>query len=338
MLGLKVAMITPWKKKCGIYTYSRDLVDALAKVGVDVYVVPLPRFGSKTPEIMVQIANKVPFEDVDLIHVQHEHGLYVALENTFYGALKQFGKPIISTMHAVGIVKLDQVVANNSDLLIVHNDFCQTALKHPCKIIPHGCKSVVSVDKDEAKKSVGVNPGDPIVGYVGFISEYKGLETLIQAMAKIPTAGLLIGGGWHSGPATTYIHQLKSVSNELLPHRHQWIGFVPEERLATVYSAMDVVVYPSIFSTESGALLMALGHGKAVIARDLRPFKEKEEMGALLTFSDETSLVTKIKRLLKNDEEREALEEKARMYCKMNSWENIAKMHIEAYEGVLDSY
>ena len=83
-MGLKIAMITPWKKKCGIYTYSRDLVDALAEVGVDVYVVPLPRFGTKIGEIMVGVANRVPFDEVDLIHVQHEYGLYVKLEDVFY--------------------------------------------------------------------------------------------------------------------------------------------------------------------------------------------------------------------------------------------------------------
>jgi len=103
-------MITPWKKRCGIYTYSRDLVDALARAGVDVYVVPLPRFGSKTAEIMENVASKVPFDDVDLIHVQHEYGLYVNLENIFYRTLKQFGKPIVTTMHAVGNFQLDPLL------------------------------------------------------------------------------------------------------------------------------------------------------------------------------------------------------------------------------------
>ena len=335
-MGLKVAMITPWKKKCGIYTYSRDLVDALAEEDVDVYVVPLPRFGSKTGEIMAGIANQVPFEDVDVIHVQHEHGLYVNLEQQFYGTLKQFGKPIISTMHAVGNFHVDPTVVNNSDLVVVHNEFCRFQLKHPCKIIPHGCKSIAPTNKEEAKKAMGLNPEDSIVGYVGFISEYKGLETLISAMAKVPTAGLLIGGGWHTGPSTIYINQLKKYSQNLLPHRHQWIGFVPEEQMATVYGAMDIVVYPSIFSTESGALLMALGHGKAVIARELTPFKEKEKMGALRTFTDENNLVMNIKRLLRNEAGRGYLEEGARIYCEINSWKNVAKMHIEAYEGVLN--
>lgn len=336
-MGLKVAMITPWKKRCGIYTYSRDLVDALAKEGVDVYVVPLPRFGTKTGELMAKVANSVPIEEVDVIHVQHEHGLYVNLEETFYGTLRQLGKPIISTMHAVGNFQIDSDVVKYSDLVVVHNEFCKSKLSHPSKIIPHGCKSIISVDKEEAKAAMGVDPRASLVGYVGFISEYKGLESLIHAMAKVPTAGLLIGGGWHTGPSTMYINKLKGLSNELLPERHQWIGFVPEEQLATVYGAMDLVVYPSIFATESGALLMALGHGKAVIARSLSPFKEKEDMGALMTFTDEKSLVMNIKRLLRNDMGRGYLEEGARIYCEMNSWENVAKMHIEAYEGVLNT-
>ena len=336
-MGLKIAMITPWKKKCGIYTYSRDLVDALAEAGVAVYIVPLPRFGTKTADIMATVANKIPYDEIDLIHVQHEHGLYVNMEETFYGTMKQTGKPIITTMHAVGNFHIDPYLSRTSDLVIVHNEFCKSNLHFPCKIIPHGCKIIEPMDKEEAKVSVGVDPRASLVGYVGFISVYKGLETLIKAMTKVPRAGLLIGGGWHTGPSTTYIHQLKQMTTELLPNRHQWIGFVPEEKLATVYSAMDLVVYPSVFSTESGALLMALGHGKAVIARQLSPFVEKSKVGALCTFKTERALVRKIKRLLRNDTERRDLEEGAKAYCKENSWANIAKLHIQEYMELLGS-
>ncbi len=334
-MGLKIAMVTPWKKKCGIYTYSRDLVDALAEQNVDVYIVPLPRFGTKTNEIMDAVSKKIPYDEIDLIHIQHEYGLYVKLEERFYRNMKQSGKPIITTMHAVGNFQQDPAIAQLSDTLIVHNDFCKKKVGFPSKIIPHGCKTLKPMDNAEAKEIMGVDPRASLVGYVGFISEYKGLETLINAMVNVPWAGLLIGGGWHMGPNTTYINELKALSNKLLPNKHQWIGFVPEEKLAAVYGAMDLVVYPSIFATESGALLMALGHGKAVLARGLAPFKEKEKMGALKTFKAHRGLVRNIKRLLKNKEERGVLEEGAKIYCETNSWENVARMHIEEYQEAL---
>jgi len=101
------------------------------------------------------------------------------------------------------------------------------------------------------------------------------------------------------------------------------------------YGAMDVVVYPSVYATESGALLMALSHGKAVIANRLPPFKEKEKLGALTTFRGVNSLVKKIRKVLRDEEYRASLEEGARTYVEANSWSKVAEQHIELYEGLL---
>jgi len=336
-MGLKIALIAPYKVKCGIYSYSRDLADALAEQGVDVYWVRLPRFGAKTNELMMSVAESVPFKEVDLVHVQEEYGLYHEMEHGFYDILKNRSKPIVTTMHAVGNIKVDPIVDNFSDLVIVHNAFCKRYYTFESIIIPHGCKPSETVPTEEAKKIVGIDPRIPVVGYVGYISEYKGLESIIEAMVKIPRAGLLMGGGWHSGPDTNYINNLKNMSFNLLPSRCQWTGFVPEERLATVYGAIDVLVYPSINVSESGALLMALSHGKAVVARRLRPFLEKQKLGALVTFKNVKDLRRKTKKLLKDEDARKELEDGARAYAEANSWSNVAKRHIEEYEKLLEN-
>jgi len=154
-------------------------------------------------------------------------------------------------------------------------------------------------------------------------------------MVDVKNAGLLIGGGWHLGIGTDYIARLKQRSFQVLPGRCQWIGYVPDERLMTVYSAMDFVCYPSRWATESGALLMALGYGKAVIASNLAPFIEKKKVGALITFKGINDLKRKIRRLLKDKDYRIKLEEGAKNYCLENSWENVAKKHLDIYNQVL---
>ncbi|GAH12180.1 unnamed protein product, partial [marine sediment metagenome] len=80
------------------------------------------------------------------------------------------------------------------------------------------------------------------------------MGTLIEAVSKIPKSGLLIGGGWHAGLGTQYIASINEHSHRLLPDRCKWLGFVPDEDLPMMYGAVDVVVYPSIIATESGAL------------------------------------------------------------------------------------
>jgi len=99
---------------------------------------------------------------------------------------------------------------------------------------------------------------------------------------------------------------------------------------------MSIFVYPSHFATESGALLTALSHGRAVIASDLPPFKEKEEVGALMTFSDLDDLREKIRLLLKDEDVRRELEAGARKYTEENSWNKVAEKHFELYKHILN--
>jgi len=333
---MKVATVTPHAVRCGIASYSDALSKALAEKGTDVYIIRLPRFGRKTHAILGQVVNKIPVSEVDLIHVQHEYGLYMNMDEAFYGGLKRLEKPIVSTMHAVGNRPIDRVVADASDRIIVHNQFCKKRFRFKSEVIHHGCKPSETMHRDEAMKSVGIDERVPMVGYCGFISSYKGLETLIEAISKIPKSALLIGGGWHAGPDTQYIASLNQMTQTLLPHRCQWLGFVPDDELARAYGAMDVVVYPSIYATESGALLMALSHGKATIATRIAPFREKEKLGALTTFKGVNSLVKKIRRVLKDEEYRASLEEGAKAYAEANSWENVAAQHRELYEELLN--
>lgn len=329
---MKIAMVSPWKVRCGIYMYTEKLTRALAKSGVETYIIRLPRFGTKTPEILENVAESIPSE-ADLIHVQHEYGLYQQLEEFFYRSLRRLGKPVVTTMHATGLrYDLDKAVSEGSDVIIVHNKFCQSRLEYSSEIIPHGCELAETNPREKSKRALMINPKNSTVGYLGFISNYKGLEALIKAMIPV-NAELIVAGGWHTGDETDYITKLRDMTLKMLPDRCKWTGFVQDELLPTVYGAIDVFVYPSIFSTESGALLTALSHGKAVIASNLPPFKEKEEAGALTTFENVQDLTKKIENLLSNQGMREKLEKGARDYALRNSWyPNIAEKHIELYE------
>jgi glycosyltransferase involved in cell wall biosynthesis len=340
-MGLSVAVITTWAARCGIFTYSRSLANALAQLGVDVYIVRWPRFGARTPELIESVVlDKIPIDKVDVIHHQNEYGLLTPnLEGAFYSRLKQLAKPLVVTMHAVGSYAIDKVVGDVSEKVICHNEFCARHFQgNPQKVvvIPHGCEPTQTPPMDECKRALGIDPRIPVVGYQGFISPPKGVEQLIQAMQDVKEAALLVGGGWFVGEETDYIMRLKQYSLEVLRGRCKWLGYVPDEQLATAYGAMDILVYPSRFATESGALLTALSHGKAVIASNLPPFKEKEKLGALMTFKGVEDLKRKIKRLLKDEALRHRLEEGAKAYAESVSWPKVAEKHLRLYEEILN--
>ena len=341
-MGLKIGMIAPWGKniRCGIRSYSEKLVNALVQLGVDVYVIRYPRFGFRSPELIEScVLDKIP-RNVDLVHVQHEYGLFTPdLEGGFYAYLKRLGKPCITTMHAIGNFAVDKVVADVSERVICHNEFCARHFQgNPQKVvvIPHGCEPTQTPPLDECKRALGIDPRIPVVGYQGFISPPKGVEQLVQAMIGVPNAALLVGGGWVVGEETQYIMSLKQWSLEVLKGRCKWLGYVPDERLPTVYGAMDILCYCSRTATESGALLMGLSHGRPTIASRLPPFKEKEKQGALITFRDVKDLKRKIKRLLKDEDLRMKLAEGARRYAESVKWHpTIAERHISLYQDVI---
>lgn len=328
-------MVTSWNVRCGIATYSQDLANTLVQEDVEVYIVRLSRFGSKSPEIMVDTAERIPYDKVDLVHIQHEYGLYQGLEAPFFTAVRTHGKPIVTTMHAVGNWDVDSLIARVSNKVITHNKFCANRFGHPSTVIPHGVIPAEPTDKQSAKAFWNVSKDAQIVGYLGFISNYKGLETLIAAMAKVPNVGLMICGGWHVETQNDYINRIQDWSRELLGKRVVWTGFIPEDKLADAYGAMDLLVYPSRFATESGALLHGIAYGKAIIASNLEPFKEKEEEGALTTFKDSRDLAEKISALLGDEGMRAKLEFGAREYAKKNNWSEVAKQHIRLYSDIL---
>lgn len=335
-MGIKIGLVTTWACRCGIATYSQDLANALAQEDAEIFVVRLPRFGFKSAEIIKDIAERVPFKDVDIVHVQHEYGLYQGFEAPFFTQLRMGGKPIVTTMHSVGSWEFDVLISGISNKVIVHNEFCKSRFPFPnTVIIPHGCTPTEPTPREQAKQAMSIEKTAPVIGYLGFISNYKGLENLIMAMVKVPNVGLMICGGWHTGLESDYIHRLQEWSKKLLGVRVKWAGYVPDDRLPDAYGAMDILVYPSRFATESGALLHGLAYGKAIIASNIEPFKEKEKEGALTTFKDSDDLTEKINILLKDAKLRQDLEAGARKFAQKCSWTLIAKQHMALYEQIL---
>jgi glycosyltransferase involved in cell wall biosynthesis len=333
---LKIAVVTPWAVRCGIFTYTRDLFKAVAAKGHEVYVVRLPRFGRKTSELVQMVAGSVPANRIDLIVVSHEYGLYQGLEDPFYAALRSLRKPIVTIMHATGNPGVDEMVARGSDVVVVHNHFCAERFDHDCCIIPHGCTPMACPPVEECKRALGIDAKIPVVGYLGYVSPAKGLETLVNAVRDLPGVALLIGGGWFTeGGETDYIRWIKQYSLEVLRGRCMWLGYVEEERLPEVYGAMDLFCYPSRFTTESGALITALAHGRVALASRLPPFKEKEDEGALTTFKGEKELVEKIDALLRMRTLWKHLEKGARRYVEAVSWPVISERHINLYEEII---
>ena len=338
---LKIAMTSPWKVRCGIAKYTEHLAKAIARRGHEVYIVRVHRWGRPFPlEYWETLALRRIPEDVDIIHCQHEYGILHYCEHYLYKHLKFHGLPIVSTMHCTGINwQADEIVAKNSDVVIVHNKHCQSLLRHPSVIIPHGCSLCDPLPEDKAIKTLqerwNINWSGPFVSIFGFVTPYRRYEDVIRAVGRLPDVHLLVAGGWHVEGEMPYIRQLQQLAAQEAPYRVHFLGYIPDELLPAVFGASRVVVTPHVFSSESGALLTTIGYGKAILASRAGGFPEKERKGALLCYKDAEDLQLKLAMLLRDDDARRRLEEGAKRYAERNSWEKVACKHVKLYRSVV---
>jgi len=352
----RIGMFAPWKVRCGVAEYSGFLSGALAGLGHEVYVIPLNRFGQKDDQYYSWYATQVPAEEkegsyvesppMDMLHVQHEPGLYgMGQEANFYGHLRDYYRsvlraeipPVVTTVHGAGIsFRSDDMIAQYSDAVIAHNAAQARAFRHPCVTIPMGCMPVASLpDPVDAKKRYGVE--GRTVGVFGFLTEYKDIRGVVDAVSELEDVALLVGGGWHVELETGHIRDLRAYAAQKLSGRVYFLGYLEDEALPSFFSACDVLVFSHRWISGSMSLAMAMSHARPILTSDLPPFREEEERGALVTFKDVGDLASKLDALLGDDEVREALGARAYARAEECSWTRIAEATTKLYEGLLEA-
>jgi glycosyltransferase involved in cell wall biosynthesis len=136
----------------------------------------------------------------------------------------------------------------------------------------HWADAIFKPEKTSKKEALGIDEKRPVMLYVGRVSKEKGVLELPHIYKTVkkshPDLALLVVG---QGPACK---QLK----EALPEAF-YIDWVTRERLPAIYSAADVLVFPSKFDTFSCVVLESLSCGLPVIAYSSKGPKDIIENG-----------------------------------------------------------
>lgn len=113
------------------------------------------------------------------------------------------------------------------------------------------------------------------VGFIGRIAREKGVEYLIKAIAVSPLKNkleLVIAGPKISNVVgeSNYHHYILDLINQTKIH-HRVLGFLPTNKLGAFYKSLDVLVLPSVNSTEAFGQVQveAMLSGTPVIASNL---------------------------------------------------------------------
>ena len=192
---------------------------------------------------------------------------------------------------ALRLVEERRIVAA-ADRLVAANAIERNGLVTACgadsarvAVIPCGVDTdlFTTGDPAAARAALGLDPG-PLLLYVGRIAPIKGLETLLDAVGCLRSAGtparLAVIGGETDEPTDGHEADVRRRAARLgLGDAVTFVGAQPQERLRDWYVASDVTVLPSYYESFGMVALEAMERARPVIAAEIGGLGELVEDG-----------------------------------------------------------
>lgn len=118
-------------------------------------------------------------------------------------------------------------------------------------------------DRSEARKALNIDQDSRVLLFFGFIRGYKGLDVLLEAMAKTESSIRLIIAGEVYGTFQSYQEQIDRLG--LGSRIHLFNHYIPDSEVSVYFSAADVAVLPYKSATQSGIVQIAYHYQLPVI-------------------------------------------------------------------------
>jgi D-inositol-3-phosphate glycosyltransferase len=159
--------------------------------------------------------------------------------------------------------------------------------------------------RPQARAALGLD-GRPLVLYVGRVAPIKGLDVLLDAIARLRAAGhplrLLVVGGERDEPLDGHEAALRRRAEALrLGDAVTFAGAQPQPALRAYYRAADVTVLPSYYESFGMVALEAMACGSPVVATRVGGLATTVREGAtgfLVPDADASALAARIDAVL----------------------------------------
>lgn len=185
----------------------------------------------------------------------------------------------------------------------------------------------------EARQALNLAPDLKVTLFFGKIEPYKGLDTLLDALARLDGTDttLLVAGVIPSGEYRARIlTQLAASSRRDSIHLHE--AHIPNEAVETYFKAADVLCLPYRNIYQSGLVFLAPRFGLPIVSTDVGSLKEflEPHFGLVCDANDAAGLARTLQRFFSEKQRftREAIMEKAQAY----RWRNVCKPLVPLYQ------
>lgn len=235
---------------------------------------------------------------------------------TIISFLKHQNKRIIYTWHNVTPhensddldYRCNEILAKHSNLIIFHSSLsevlCQNnhQIKAKTIIMPHGNYDGIYPPprkREFVANELGLSLAKPIIGILGFIRDYKGIDIACKAIQHLEgQVQFLCAGKPHLNfDMSELSKQFDLLKGAVLIQRE-----LTDQEFSDYTNLCDLMALPYKKVTGSGALLAFLTLGKSVVASDLPYFREvldkQKDSGILVRANDPSALVDGIKKCL----------------------------------------
>jgi glycosyltransferase involved in cell wall biosynthesis len=216
-----------------------------------------PQPDAATPETLA------PNRRTVALHViVHAHGIRAAWVAALAHLARPF--PLVVTLHNIppagflGNAAIRFLTAR-ADRIVCVSQAIADRVNPRAAVIPNGVEPgrFVQLDREGARKEFGLSDTDFIVGCIARLSHEKGVDVLVEAAKRLPSATFLIEG---DGPERAAITAVAGANVRLL-------GRV--ESVLPLLAACDVIAVPSRSEGQGIVALEALAAGRAVVASNV---------------------------------------------------------------------
>src|SRR5216117_4019586 len=270
-------------RKCGIATFTSDLLAAVATASPDSHCFAVPvndiKRGYAYPDVVrfeieeqdlasyQRAADFLNIGNVDIVCLQHEFGIFGGpAGGHILALLRELRMPVVTTLHTVlrepkaDQRRVMQALVALSTRLVVMAERGRRMLQEiyqapPAKIdlIPHGIPDVGFVDPTYFKDQFGVE-GRVVLLTFGLLSPNKGIEYVLNALpyilAEFPDVVYIVLGATHPnelrehGEAYRLSLEILAKKNKLEKNVIFYNRFVELENLKEFIGAADFYITP----------------------------------------------------------------------------------------------
>ncbi len=361
---------------CGIATYSQDLIRALNDKFSNSFRIIVCALESEDhgfvypPEVHYTLNTTVreeyreiartinEEENIRIVLVQHEFGLFREQEPSFIDFIREIKKPVIIEFHSVlphpdNLLreKVIAIAAASESLVVMTRNSAGVLMddygigEEKISVIAHGTHLVPHLSKEFLKKKYGLK-GKKVLTTFGLLSSGKSIETTLEALPAIiraaPEVVFLIIGKTHPGvlkeEGEKYRNHLESMvsKNKLEDHVRFINSFLPLPELLEYLQLTDIYLFTTNDPNQavSGTFVYAMSCACPIISTPIPHAKEvlTADTGIIIDFRNSGQLATAAIRLLNDEPLRKNISSNTLQKIVSTAWENSAVAHAMLFE------